>query len=116
MNKIVVLPLMMLGLFSMVGCTDGESIAGSNMYKTVSEKNMPSFCKHVVAKELGVYAGNLYIYPTVEYDRGAKLVYGRYSVDSHNLKEFACIFNNNGIYAGIKMHHSNKKNKLCAVE
>ena len=103
-------------MFAMVGCTDGESIAGPNMNKTVSEKNMPSFCKREVAKELGVYAGNLYIYPTIEYKRGAKLVYGRYSVDSHALKEFACIFNNNDTYAGIKMHHSNIKHKLCAVE
>ena len=113
MNKQLILPIMALAAVTLIGCTDyQESIPSDNLYKTVSEKNMPQYCKHEISKEFGIYSGEIYTYP-VEYERGAKVVRGRYSVDSTHLKEFACIFNDNDTYAGIKMVHSNKKNILC---
>ena len=98
-----------------VGCADTESIPSDDLYTTVSEKKMPYYCKREVAKELGIYSGDIYLYPIV-HERGAKVIRGRYSVDSTHLKEFACIFNNNDTFAGIKMQHSNKKNILCYGE
>jgi len=104
---------MALTVVMIAGCTNNEdSIPSDDLYRTISEKNMPKYCKHQVSKEYGIYSGDIYLYP-VEYERGAKVIRGRYSVDSTHLKEFACIFNDNDTYAGLKMVHSNKKNKLC---
>jgi len=113
MNKQLFLPLMVLTAVVIVGCTDNEdSIPSDDLYSTISERNMPRYCKHQVAKEYGLYESDIFLYP-IEYDRGAKVLYGKYSVDSTHLKEFACIFNNNDTFAGIKMVHSNKSNILC---
>lgn len=116
MKKQLILPLLALTAVMISGCTDNEdSIPSDDLYSTVSERNMPQYCKQKVANEYGIYAGDIYLYPVV-YERGAKVIRGRYSVDSTHLKEFACIFNNNDTYAGIKMLHSNVKNKLCYGE
>ena len=113
MNKQLILPLIALSALSIVGCTGNEdSIPSYDLYNTISEKNMPAYCKHELNKEYGIYSSEIYTYP-IEYERGAKVIRGRYSVDSTHLKEFACIFNNNDTYAGIKMLHSNKRNKVC---
>jgi len=113
MNKQLILPLIALSVLSIVGCTGNEeSIPSYDLYNTVSERNMPQYCKNEVSKEYGIYSGDIYTYP-VEYERGAKVIRGRYSVDSTHIKEFACIFNNNNTYTGLKMLHSNKKNKVC---
>jgi len=113
MKNQLLLLLMLLPAVTIVGCTNNEdSIPSDDLYSTVSERNMPQYCKHKVAKEYGLYSGDIYLYP-IEYERGAKIIRGRYSEDSRHIKEFACIFNNNDTYAGIKMLHSNKKNILC---
>ena len=113
MKKRLFLPLMVFTALIIIGCTDNEdSIPSQDLYSTVAERNMPRYCKQQVSHEYGIYTGDIYLYP-VAYERGAKVLYGRYSVDSRHLKEFACIFNNNDTYAGIKMVHSNVKNKLC---
>ena len=112
MNKIVTLPLMVFSMVGIVGCADSESIPSEDLYTTISEKKMPYYCKREVAKKLGIYAENIYLYP-LEHSRGVKIIYGRYSVDSNNLKEFACVFNADDTYAGIKMQHSNVKNTVC---
>ena len=113
MNKQLILPLMALVGVTIVGCTANEdSIRSHDLYNSVSERNMPQYCRNEISKEYGIYSGDIYLYP-VEYERGAKIIRGRYSEDSRHLKEFACIFNNNDTYAGIKMLHSNKKNKPC---
>ena len=115
MKKIYMLPILAFAMLGMVGCADTESIPSDNLYRTVSEKNMPQYCKRQVAKAFGIYSGDIYTYP-IEYSRGAKIIYGKYSEDSSHLKEFACIFNNNDTFAGIKMQHSNVKNVLCYGE
>jgi len=112
MNKRFTLPLMAFSLLGIVGCTDSESIPSDNLYTPISEQKMPYYCKHKIAEEFGLYSGDLYLYP-VSYERGAKIIRGRYSVDGHNLKEFACFFNNNDTFAGMKMQNSNVKNTLC---
>jgi len=112
MNKIYTIALVAFSMAGIIGCADTESIPSNDLYRTVAERNMPEYCKHQVAKEFGIYSGEIYLYP-IEFSKGAKIIYGKYSVDSRHLKEFACIFNNNDTYAGIKMQHSNKKNKLC---
>jgi len=112
MNKRFTLPLMAFALLGMVGCTDTESIPSDNLYTTVSEKKMPYYCKHEISKEFGIYSGDIYLYP-IAHERGARIIRGRYREDGYHLKEFACIFNNNDTYAGIKMQHSNIKNTLC---
>ena len=112
MNKRFTLPLMAFAVLGMVGCTDEESIPSDNLYRTVSEKKMPYYCKHKIANEIGVYPGDIYLYP-IAYERGAKIIRGRYSIDSNNLKEFACIFNDNDTFAGIKIVDSNVRNTLC---
>ena len=112
MNKIVTLPFMVFSMLGIVGCVDSESIPSEDLYTTISEKKMPYYCKREVAKKLGIYTGDIYLYP-LEYHRGAKIIYGRYSVDSNNLKEFACLFNADDTYAGIKMQHSHVRNTVC---
>ena len=109
MNKLLNVSLIVFSIAGLVGCADTESIPSNRLFKTVSEKNMPYHCRQEVSKELGVYSGNIYLYP-IEHSRGAKIIYGKYSEDSRHLKEFACIYNNNDTYAGIKMQHSNVKN------
>ncbi len=103
---------MVFSIAGLVGCADTESIPSNELYKTVSEKNMPNHCKKQVSKEFGIYSGDIYLYP-MEHKKGAKIIYGRYSIDSNHLKEFACVYNNNDTYAGIKMQHSNVRNTLC---
>ncbi len=115
MKKILSSSLILLAMLGMVACTDSESIPSNNLYKSVSEKNMPAYCKHEAARELGVYSSDLYLYP-IEYNKGAKIIYGRYSVDNTHLEEFACIFNNNDTFAGLKINHRNVKNKLCIAD
>ena len=115
MYKILTLPFMAFTMVGIVGCADTESIPSGDLYTTVSEKKMPYYCKREVAKEFGIYSEDIYLYPIV-HEKGAKVIRGRYSVDSTHLKEFACIFNSNDTYAGIKVVHSNKKNKLCYGE
>jgi hypothetical protein len=99
----------MLGI---VGCADVESIPSGDHYSIISEKRMPEYCKREVSKEFGVSRNEIYLYP-IEYQRSAKVIYGRYSIDSKNLEEFACVFNPDDTYAGIKMQHSRVKNALC---
>jgi len=115
MKKIFTLPLLAFTLVSLTGCADSESIPSDDIYSTIAERNMPAYCKQQVAKEFGIYAGDIYTYP-IEYNRGAKIIYGKYSEDSNHLKEFACVFNNNDSFAGIKMQHSNVRNVLCYTE
>ena len=112
MKKTITVPLLLLTTMGIVGCADTESIPSDDIYTTVSEKKMPYYCKREIAKEFGIYSGDIYLYP-VEYKRGEKIIYGRYSEDSTHLKEFACIFNADDTYAGIKMQHTNVKNILC---
>ncbi len=112
MNKAVTFALIGLGIAGITGCADTESIPSDNYYQTISEKRMPYYCKQEVARKFGIYAEDIYLFP-IEYDRGAKIIYGKYSEDSMHLKEFACIFNPDDTYAGIKMQHTNLKNKLC---
>ena len=112
MHKMLTLPILAFSMAGIVGCADTESIPSDDLYTTVSEKKMPYYCKREVAKKFGIYSGDIYLYP-IEYERGAKVIYGRYSVDSTHLKEFACVFNADDTYAGIKMQHSNVKNTLC---
>ncbi len=112
MNKILALPLLAICTFGILGCTDVQSIPSSNLYITVSEKNMPYYCKQQIAKYSGVFENEIQLYP-VEYEKGLKVVYGKYSVDSKNIKEFVCIFNGNDTYAGIKMEGKSVSNKLC---
>ena len=115
MKKVYMLPILAFTMLGMVGCADTESIPSDNLYRTIPEKNMPQYCKRQVAKAFDVYSGDIYLYP-IEYHRGAKIIYGKYSEDSRHLKEFACIFNNNDTFAGIKMQHRNVKNILCYGE
>ena len=115
MKKIFTLPLVAFSILVLTGCVDSESIPSDNLYSPVAERNMPAYCKSHIAKEFGIYSGDIYTYP-IEYKRGAKIIYGRYSEDSTHLKEFACLFNNNNTYAGIKMEHRNVKNSTCYRE
>jgi len=112
MKKTITLSLLTFSIAGIIGCANTESIPSDNLYTTVSEKKMPAYCKHEVGKAFGIYPEYIYLYP-LEYHRGAKIIYGRYREDSTHLKEFACIFNDNDTYAGIKMQHSNVRNKLC---
>ena len=112
MKKMLTLMLMLLSIAVLIGCADNESIPSDDLYTIVSEKKMPYYCKKAVAKEFGLYAADIYLYP-LEYKRGAKIIYGKYSEDSTHLKEFACLFNADDTFAGIKMQHSNVKNVLC---
>jgi hypothetical protein len=102
-------------MVGIIGCADVESIPSDDHYTIISEKRMPAYCKREVSKELGVYMDDIYIYP-IEYQRSAKVIYGKYSIDEKNLKEFACVFNPDDTYAGIKMQHSNVKNTLCYTD
>jgi len=115
MNKTVTFALMTLGIAGITGCADTESIPSDNYYETISEKRMPYYCKQEVARKFGIYSGDIYLFP-IEFHRGAKIIYGKYSEDSTHLKEFACVFNADDTYAGIKMQHSNLKNKLCYTD
>ena len=112
MKKTITVPLLLLTTMGIVGCADTESIPSDDIHTTVSEKKMPYYCKREIAKEFGIYSGDIYLYP-IEHKRGAKIIYGRYSEDSTHIKEFACIFNPDDTYAGIKMQHTNVKNILC---
>ena len=115
MNKILNLLLAALLMLAVVGCANTESIPSNDFYTTISEKKMPYYCKREIAKEFGIYSGDIYLYP-VEYEKGAKIIYGKYRVDQYNLEEFACIFNGDDTYAGIKMRYTNVKNELCYKE
>jgi len=115
MNKAVTFAVMGLAVAGIAGCADTESIPSDDLYKIVSEKRMPYYCKQEVSRKFGIYAEDIYLYP-MEYHRGAKIIYGKYSEDSSHLKEFACIFNADDTFAGIKMQHSNVKNKLCYTD
>ena len=116
MKKTITLPLLALSAIIFVGCTDtAESIPSDDLYTRISEKKMPYYCKREVSKEFGIYSGDIYLYP-VAYERGAKIIRGRCHVDSTHMKEFACIFNDNDTFAGIKMQHSNIRNTLCYGE
>ena len=112
MKKTITVPLLLLTTMGIVGCADTESLPSDDIYTTVSEKKMPYYCKREITKEFGIYSGDIYLY-SVEYKKGAKIIYGRYSEDSTHIKEFACIFNPDDTYAGIKMQHRNVKNILC---
>ncbi len=112
MKKELILLLMALGVLTISGCTNNEeSLPSNDMYTSISERNMPSYCRQQVSKEYGIYAGDIYLYP-LKYEKGAKIIRGRYSIDSTHLEEFACIFNNNNTFAGINMVHRNVKNTL----
>ncbi len=115
MKKMLTVSLAGIAMLLMSGCADVESIGSDDLYTVVSEKKMPEYCRYKVAKEFNIYSADIYLYP-IEYHRGAKIIYGRYSVDSKHLKEFACVFNADDTYAGIKMQHSNVKNTLCYKE
>ena len=115
MNKSVTFALTGILIVAITGCADTESIPSNNYYEAISEKRMPYYCKQEVSRQFGIYSGDIYLYP-IEYHRGAKVVYGKYSEDSTHLKEFACVFNGDDTFAGIKMQHSNLKNKLCYAE
>lgn len=114
-RKIFVLPLVVFVMVGVVGCTDTESIPSNDLYRVIPEKSMPSYCKREVAAHFGTYSGNIFIYP-IEYEKGAKLIYGKYRVDGNNLKEFVCIFNIDDTYAGIKVQNSKIKTKLCYAQ
>ena len=112
MNKILTFALATFSMAGIVGCANTESIPSNDLYIRISEKKMPNYCRKEVAKEFGIYSGDLYLYP-IEFDKGAKLIYGKYSEGGKSLKEFVCIFNADDTFAGIKMQHSNVKHKLC---
>jgi len=112
MNRTITLTLLVFSIAIMTGCTDTESIPSDDIYTSIAEKKMPYYCKHKIAKEFGIYSEDIYLYPVV-YERGAKIIRGRYRLNSNHLYEFACIFNNNDTFAGIKMNNANVRNELC---
>ncbi len=113
MNKILALPLLLAFALGMSGCSSsGQSIRSDNLYITVSEKQMPYYCKKEIAKYSGVFESEIQLYP-MEYEKGLKVIYGKYSADSNNIKEFVCLFNGNDTYAGIKMDNKEVSNRLC---
>jgi hypothetical protein len=112
MNKILTFAVAAFSMAGIVGCANTESIPSDNMYSIISEKNMPHYCRKAVSKEFGMPAADLFLYP-IEFDKGAKLIYGKYSEGAKSLKEFVCVFNADDTFAGIKMQHSNVSNKLC---
>ncbi|SFZ98532.1 hypothetical protein MNB_SV-5-1515 [hydrothermal vent metagenome] len=114
-KKISIFTLITSVVVVISGCKDVESVPSNDLYRVISEKNMPSYCKHDVAKYFGTYSGNIFLYP-IEYSKGAKLIYGKYRVDSENLKRFVCVFNPNDTYAGIKIENSQVSTKLCYPE
>ena len=112
MMKTLMLPLTILSLAALMGCTNVDSIPSDDMYTVVSEKKMPEYCRRAVAKELGIYRQDIFIFP-VEFKKGSKVVYGKYSVSKDHLKEFVCVFNADDTFAGIKMRHTDLPNELC---
>ena len=112
MNKLLTFSLIAVVMAGIVGCADIESIPSDDHYTIISEKRMPAYCMREVSKEFGISRNEIYLYP-IEYQRSAKVIYGSYSIDSKNLEEFACVFNPDDTYAGIRMRHLKAKNILC---
>ena len=101
-----------LSMVGFIGCANTESIPSDDLYSVISERRMPEYCRQKVAAEFGYYANDIFLHP-IEYDKGTKLIYGKYRVGEKDLKEFVCIFNADDSYAGIKLRHSNVSSELC---
>jgi len=113
MRKIVLYLLISLSLTFIISCSSHtESIRSNDIYTKIPENKMVKYCRNKIIKEFGYSRDSVFLHP-LTYEKGAKLVYGKYQVDSKNIDEFVCIFNSNDTYAGIKMRYSHIKNELC---